>query len=253
MRALTDPASVLVGAPVSDGEISDLILERYRKAAVATVYGGVREMGYEPCFMRGVTAMTPGQHLAGRARTLRFVPPRTDIQRETQRGAESPEYQAMGSCGPGDVMVMDAMGKSWASIGGDVKILHLKLVGAEGLVTDGAIRDLDAVKSYGLKLFAGGRTGAIGIPDVWPYEANGTVQCGGVAVRPGDVIVGDDDDTVVVAQSIATAVIDWAEDHEEAEESIKRLIERENVAPGKYYSTETFERLRAERGGAESR
>ncbi len=237
---------------MSDGEISDLVLERYRKAAVATVYGGVREMGYEPCFMRGVAAMTPGQHLAGRARTLRFVPPRTDIQRETQRGADSPEYQAMGSCGPGDVMVMDAMRKSWASIGGDVKILQLKLVGAEGLVTDGAIRDLDAVKAYGLKLFAGGRTGAVGIPDVWPYEANGTVQCGGVAVRPGDVIVGDDDGIVVVARSIAVEVIDWAEEHEDAEERVKSLIEKENVAPGKYYNAETFARLRAERENAQS-
>ena len=238
---------------MTNDEISDLILERYRRAAVATVYGGVREMGYEPCFMRGVVAMTPGEHLAGRAKTLRFVPPRADIQGETQRGAESPEYQAMVSCGPGDVIVMDAMGKSWASIGGDVKILQLKLGGAEGLVTDGAIRDLDAVNAYGLKLFAGGRTGAVGIPDVWPFEANGTVQCGGVAVRPGDVVVGDDDGIVVVAKSIAMAVIDWAEDHEEAEERIKGLIEEENVAPGRYYNAETFARLRSERGGVQSR
>ncbi len=237
---------------MADGEIGEALLERYRKVAVATVYGGVREMGYEPCFMRGVKAMTPGARLVGRARTLRFVPPRSDIQKETQRGADSPEYQAMGSCGPGDVMVMDALGKHQASIGGDVKILQLKLVGAEGLVTDGAIRDLDAVSGYGLKLLAGGRTGAVGIPDVWPWEANGTVQCGGVAVRPGDVIVGDDDGVVVVARPIALDVIEWVEDHERAEEHIKGLIESENVAPGKYYNPETFARLRADRGGEQA-
>ena len=184
---------------MTDGKISDEIVQRYRNVTVATVYGGVIQKGYEPCFMRKVQAFTPGEHLVGRAKTLRFVPPRIDIQKETQQGAESPEYVAMGSCEPGDVMVMDAMGKSWASIGGDVKILQLKMAGAEGLVTDGAIRDLDAVKEYGFKLFAGGRTGAVGIPDVWPYEANGTIQCGGVAVRPGDLIVGDDDGIVVVA------------------------------------------------------
>lgn len=183
----------------------------------------------------------------GRAKTLRFVPPRIDIQKETQQGAESPEYVAMGSCELGDVMVMDAMGKSSASIGGDVKILQLKMAGAEGLVTDGAIRDLDAVKEYGFKLFAGGRTGAVGIPDVWPYEANGTIQCGGVAVRPGDLIVGDDDGIVVVAAGIAEAVIDWVQEHEQAEEYIKALIESENVAPGKYYNTQSFERLAHER------
>ena len=73
------------------------------------------------------------------------------------------------------------------------------------------------------------------------------MQCGGVAVRPGDVVVGDDDGIVVVAKSIASKVIDWAEDHENAEERIKSLIETENVAPGKYYNAETFARLRSER------
>ena len=232
---------------MADGKISDEIVQRYKNVTVATVYGGVIQKCYEPCFMREVQAFTPGEHLVGRAKTLRFVPPRIDIQKETQQGAESPEYVAMGSCEPGDVMVMDAMGKSWASIGGDVKILQLKMAGAEGLVTDGAIRDLDAVKEYGFKLFAGGRTGAVGIPDVWPYEANGTIQCGGVAVRPGDLIVGDDDGIVVVAAGIAEAVIDWVEEHEQAEEYIKALIESENVAPGKYYNTQSFERLAHER------
>ena len=228
--------------------ISDETIARYRNVVVATVYGGVMYQGYEPCFMRGVKSYTPGRHLVGRAKTLRFVPPRRDIQRETQAlGADSPEYVAMGSCGPGDVMVMDAMGKSWASIGGDVKLLQLKLTGAAGLVTDGAIRDLDAVKEYGYGLFAGGRTGAVGIPDAWPLEPNATIQCGGAAVRPGDLIVGDDDGVVVVAAEIAETVIDWVEEHERAEEYIKALIEKENVSPGKYYNAENFERLAKKR------
>ncbi|MDP6420800.1 MAG: hypothetical protein FI709_09015 [SAR202 cluster bacterium] len=233
---------------MSADRISDQIISRYRKVAVATVYGGVLRQGYEPCFMRGVTPFTPGRYLVGRAKTLRFVPPRRDIQRETQAlGADSPEYVAMGSCEPGHVMVMDALGKSWASIGGDVKLLQLKMTGAEGLVTDGAIRDLDAVKEYGYTLFAGGRTGAVGVPDVWPYEANATIQCGGAAVRPGDLIVGDDDGVVVVAASIAEEVIDWVEEHEQAEEYIKALIQKENVSPGKYYNDENFQRLAQER------
>jgi regulator of RNase E activity RraA len=234
---------------VTDQTLPEKLLARYRRVAVATVYSGVHQMGYDPCFMRGVAAFTPGQHLVGTARTLRFVPPRPDIQEETQQGERSPEYLAMGSCGPGDVMVMDALGKAHASVGGDVKLLQLKMVGAEGVVTDGAIRDLDAVKSYGLKLFAGGRTGAVGAPDIWPFQANVAVQCGGVAVRPGDLVVGDDDGVVVVARRIVDEVIEWVEEHEEAEEHIKGLIEKENVAPGKYYNPATFARLHDERRG----
>jgi len=232
---------------MAENEISRDIMERYMKVAVATVYSGVRQLGYEPCFMRGVQTFTPGAKLVGRARTLRFVPPRPDIMQETVLGEDSPEYQAMGSCGPGDVLVCDTMGKSHASIGGDVKLLQLKMLKAEGVVTDGAIRDLDAVKVHGLKLFAGGRTGALGMPDICPYEANVTVQCGGVAVRPGDLIVGDDDGVVVVANRIVGEVIEWAEEREEAEEHIIELIQKEGVAPGKYYNTETFRRLHEER------
>ena len=232
---------------MAGGDISEELIERYKRVAVATVYGGVLQMGYMPCFMKGVRSFTPGEQLAGTARTLRFVPPRADIIAETNRGEDSPEYRAMGSCRPGDVLVCDAMGRRYGSVGGDVKLLQLKMVGAAGIVTDGAIRDLDIVRSYGLAIFAQDRTPAGGAEGgVSPFEANVTVGCGGVAVRPGDLIVGDDDGIVVVARGIVEELIDWVEEHERSEEHIKELIQKENVAPGKYYNRETFERLRRE-------
>jgi 5-oxopent-3-ene-1,2,5-tricarboxylate decarboxylase/2-hydroxyhepta-2,4-diene-1,7-dioate isomerase len=232
---------------MADERIPDEVVERYKKVAVATVYGGVRRQGYEPCFMRGIRNFTPGQSLVGRARTLRFIPPRPDIMKEVHNGEDSPEYRAMGSCGPGDVLVCDAMGREYAAIGGDVKLLQLKMVGAEGVVTDGAIRDLDIIRGYGLKIFAKGRTPTGGAPEVDSFEDNVTIGCGGVAVRPGDLIVADDDGVVVVARQIAAEVIDWVEEHEQAEEYVKSLIEKEGVAPGKYYPiTEETVRLSRE-------
>lgn len=220
---------------MAEGVITQEIVERYKKVAGATVYSAVRAFGYEPCFMRGVHAFTPGGMLVGRAKTLRFVPPRADIMAETHRGADSPEYEAMGSCEPGDVLVVDGMGRKYAAIGGDVKLLQLKMRGAAGLVTDGSIRDLDIVKDYGLKVFAGGRTPMGGADEIDPFEANVTIGCGGVAVRPGDLIVGDDDGVVVVPECVVERVIDWVEEHEAVEEYIKGMIEEEGVAPGKYY------------------
>jgi regulator of RNase E activity RraA len=120
-------------------------------------------------------------------------------------------------------------------------LLQLKLVGAEGLVTDGAIRDLGAVSEYGYPLFSGGRTGAVGEPDVWPFEANVTIQCGGVAVVPGDLIVTDDDGVAVVPAAIVNEAI---------EEFVKALIEKENCSPGKYYpiNDDMIARYRREQG-----
>ncbi len=235
---------------MAEGVITQEIIERYKKVAGATVYSAVRMFGYEPCFMRDVHAFTPGGMLVGRAKTLRFVPPRKDIIAETHRGADSPEYEAMGSCDAGDVLVIDGMGKKYAAIGGDVKLLQLKMQGAAGLVTDASIRDLDIVKDYGLMVFAGGRTPMGGADEIDPFEANVTIGCGGVAVRPGDLIVADDDGVVVVPECIVEQVIDWVEEHEAVEEYIKGLIENEGVAPGKYYppTDATIQRYHEESG-----
>ena len=156
----------------------------------------------------------------------------------------------MASCGPGDVLVCDALGKRYAAIAGDVKLLQLKMVGAEGLVTDGGIRDLEIVKSYGLQVYARDRTPTGGGPHIEPFEENVTIQCGGVAVRPGDLVAGDDDGVVVVPNPIATQVLEWAEEHEGVEEYIKGLIEAENVTPGKYYppSDDTIRRFHEAEG-----
>ena len=218
--------------------VGDEILERYKRVPVATVWSAVNmQAGVSLPFMEGVRAFTPGRRLAGRARTLRFLPPRPDIDLETKRGEDSPEYRAMARCGPGDVLVADIMNRRYAAIGGDVKLLQLKMNGAEGLVTDGAIRDLDVLEeeNYGLIVYAQDRTPYGGRPWADPAEENGDIQCGGALVRPGDLVVGDDDGVVVVPSWYAEECINWVEEHEGAESFVKRKILEEGVRPGKYY------------------
>ena len=89
-----------------------------------------------------------------------------------------------------------------------------------------------------------------GADEIDPFEANVTIGCGGVAVRPGDLIVADDDGVVVVPECAVERVIDWVEEHEAVEEYIKGLIEAEDAAPGKYYppTDEMIRRYREETG-----
>ena len=219
-------------------EVSSDILERFKKVPVATVWSAVnRQLGVPMPFMEGVRTFTPGKRLAARARTLRFLPPRPDIDSVTKRGEQSPEYCAMARCGPGDVLVADIMNRRYAAIGGDVKLLQLKMQKADGLVTDGAIRDLGVLEEeeYGLIVYAQDRTPYGGAPWAEPAEENVDIQCAGVLVRPGDVIVGDDDGVVVVPSWWAGECIDWVEVHEGAEALVKEKILAENVRPGKYY------------------
>lgn len=227
--------------------ISQALMDRYRKVGVPTIYSGVKDKGFTQCYMKGVTNFSPGQRLVGRARTVRYLPWRPDIAEDTDRGEDSPEYRAMGSCGPGDVLVAGVSGRKWDAIGGDMVLLHLKMVEAEGVITDGGIRDVGEVLSYGYKVFAGGRTPAGRGPAIMSYEDGTVIECGGITIRPGDLMVADDDGIVCVPQQYAEEIIRWAEEHEEFEQEIKSMILKENVPPGKYYNAAMFERLHENR------
>ena len=168
-------------------DLPDALLDRFRRASVPTVWSALDELhGYHQSFMQGVSSQTPGEMLVARARTLRFIPPRPDIFDETPVGEDAPEARAMARCGPGDALVCDVSGSRYSSSGGEMKLLQLKMNGAEGIVTDGAVRDLTGVRKLGFKIFAAGGTVAAGkAPFMFSYEANVVIQCGGIAVRPG--------------------------------------------------------------------
>ena len=89
-------------------------------------------------------------------------------------------------------------GGEYSSIGGDIKFMRLMQRQAGGLVTDGAVRDSNALKDYGFPVYSANTTAKQGPAEFWPWQVNDAIQCGGVLVRPGDAVVGDDDGSVVV-------------------------------------------------------
>jgi len=104
---------------------------------------------------------------------------------------------ALSVAGPGDVIVAAADGFLDAAISGDVVAGIARNRGLAAFVTDGAVRDLEGLDQVGLAVFAAGVT-----PDSCARSGPGTaglpVVCGGVAVAPGDIVVGDRDGVVVV-------------------------------------------------------
>ena len=227
--------------------VTDEVLEGLKKLPTATVYNAVRYFGSTLCVCEGLQNFTPGKKMAARAKTLRFLPHRADLKTDTPTGENAPEYVAMGKCGPGDVLVADLQGRTQDVVAGDVKLLQLKMNNADGVVIDGAIRDLDVLRDeeYGLIVYATARS-LHGGPTVTPAEEDIQIQCGGALVRPGDVMVGDDDGVIVVPSWMAKDVLEHATEHEEVENYIKEKIRDEKVAPGKYYPPrpESFEEWR---------
>lgn len=220
---------------MNPGDVSQALLDRFKKVSSPTVYTMLMNLGYESVFMEGVHPMNDGRPLAARARTLRFLPSRPDLRAKVTRGEDSPEYRAMALCGPGDALVVDTGGMPYASIGGDIKFIQLQMQGAEGIVTDGAVRDVAGLTSYGLIVYARSKTPKAGPVDILPYEGGVPIQCGGALVLPGDVVVGDDAGVVVVPASVAEEVIERAEEHEQVELFIKERVRKEKCIPGRYY------------------
>ena len=215
--------------------ISDATLEVLRQIPTQTLIDGLWVKGWPMSFIHGAKPLQLGQRMAGRAVTLRFVPHRPDLAADKPKKEESAEYVAFELCGPGEVLVIDAMGWEFSSVGGDIKFLRLRQRNIGGLVTDGAVRDTVALREYGFPVYSANSTAKQGPAEFWPWQVNDAVQCGRVLVRPGDAIVGDDDGVVVVPQGVVDEVIAIAHQREEVEEVIKEQLMVEQCSPGKYY------------------
>lgn len=215
--------------------VSDSVLARLRSLSTPTIVDQLSRRGYIGMVLEGVRSLIPGQRLAGRAVTLRFVPTRADLRRDAGPRETTAEYRAMELCGPGDMLVVDAMRRPYAPVGGDIKFISLKVRGAEGIVTDGALRDVEVLKGFGLRLFAANPSPKSGSQEMLPWGVNEVIQCGGTAVRPGDVLVGDDDGVVVIPGDLAAEIAADAEEYERVEQFVKELIEQEKCSPGRYF------------------
>jgi regulator of RNase E activity RraA len=186
-------------------------------------------------YIEGSVPLSLGQSMSGRAVTLRFVPHRPDLASDKPKGDKSAEYIAIELCGPEEVLVIDAMGRKYGSIGGDIKFMRLMQLKVAGLVTDGGVRDSNTLKDYGFPVYSASTTAKQGPAEFWPWQVNDAIQCGGILVRPGDAIVGDDDGVVVVPATEVNEVIEIAHQREAVEEVVKAQLAIEQCSPGKYY------------------
>jgi len=112
-------------------------------------------------------------------------------------------------CPKGSVLVIDGQGELNTALWGEVTTLAARLKGLQGVVIDGAIRDLYKIRHDKLPVFARGVVPNAGGVQ-YPGEFQVTVQCGGAIVNPGDWVVGDEDGVVVIPQDRLESVIEGA-------------------------------------------
>lgn len=214
--------------------VSDATLAQLREIPTPTLIDALWVMNWPQAQIHGAWPLQTGQRMAGRAVTLRFVHHRPDVLADKPKGEQSPEYVAFELCGPGEVLVASAVGP-WESIGGDIKFLRLAQRRIGGLVTDGSVRDTAALKEYGFPVYSFSTTAKQGPAVQQPWGVNEVITCGGIVVRPGDAICGDNDAVVVVPRSAVDEVIRIAHEREATEAVIKKELTKNPGPPGRYY------------------
>ena len=213
------------------------VLEDLRHTCTASVVTSLINRGLRRQSMVGVRCLTPGVLMIGHAVTLRYVPLREDILAEQRRDPNRPTLiaQVLDRLEPTDVLVVEAGGDDRGGIVGDVLMTRLKVRGAQGFVTDGALRDYPLIKDFGIGLFAGHVNANPSVVSIMPLEAHVPVGCGGTLVLPGDVVVGDDDGVVVIPAHLAAEVAREAREREGLEAWIRGALEEERCDVAKYY------------------
>lgn len=133
-------------------------------------------------------------------------------------------HQALQMAQPGDVLILANRGAMTSAVWGHVMTAAAKRAGLGGVVVDGCIRDADENRADTFPIFARGATAA-GPHKKWPCSINVPVSCGGVAILPGDIVVGDGDGVVVIPAKRAEGVLRDALVRMETERTWYRRIE----------------------------
>ncbi len=134
-------------------------------------------------------------------------------------------HWALTQARPGDVLVVDAKGFLEAGPWGDIMTLAAQTAGIAGLVIDGAVRDSAAVVEMGFPIFSRG-VSIKGTAKYQPGKAAVPIVCAGVAVNPGDVVIGDRDGVVVVEAARVAEVIELSRKREEKEKGFREAVEK---------------------------
>jgi regulator of RNase E activity RraA len=209
--------------------------ETLSSIATATLTTALLKRGLRNVWLRGAKPLRAGQkRMVGPAFTLRFVPAREDLATPESWSSPTSTRAAIEAMPAGCVCVVDAMGVTDAGIFGDILCERMKVRGVAALVTGGVVRDVAGVMRTGLPVWCAGVAAPPSVAGLTFVGWQQPVACGGVAVFPDDVMVADDDGTVVIPRALVDEVAAEAAEQEKLEEWIVREVQGGAALPGLY-------------------
>jgi 4-hydroxy-4-methyl-2-oxoglutarate aldolase len=212
--------------------VTNELVTRLRRLQVSSLSDADKTL---PVCDPAIRAMLPDVTLVGTAFTVRAD------------GDLLGMIDALGRAEPGTVLVAATDGRPLAAAG-ELFATEGRRRGLAGIVVDGFCRDLRGLRRVGLPVFARGTTPAAG-PAAGPVVAQEPVRFGGIDVRPGDLVFGDDDGLLIAPPDRVAAAVDRAEEIERVEAEVAAAM---RGGRGLHELTNAAEHLRAVAAGEPS-
>jgi regulator of RNase E activity RraA len=226
----------MTGKRTKAGPLSAATLARLRRVSTATLTTQLFKRGLRNVFVQGVRRVSrAGPNMVGPAFTLRNIPAREDLDRmETLADPEHPQRKSIETVPPGHVLAVDCRGDTRAASAGGILLTRLAVRGVAGFVSDGCVRDTPEIAGMAFPVFCAGGSAPLNLVRHHAVDAQRPIACGGVAVFPGDVIVGDGEGVVVIPRHLADEVATDAAEQESLEEFVLEEIKAGKPLPGVY-------------------
>ena len=196
------------------------LVEKLEKVPTATVSDALDKLGLQGV-TDGISPLVQGTAVCGPALTVKG-----DVgELGTYSLDEFRVGEVIDVAKRNDVIVFDA-GGSRVSTWGGLATRAAMAKGVRGVVADCAVRDIEEIKRLRFPVFARHVAPTSGKTRIRVSSINDVIQCGGVRLAPGDIVVGDETGVVVVPIKKATEVLRTATELFEAEKRFEKLVER---------------------------
>lgn len=176
--------------------LPDAILARWREVPPAVAGDN---MNREHSMSSRISPVAPNMPITGLARTVAIM-----------AGDNGAVHAALPLLQPGEVLVINARGSEDIAIIGEIIVQCAKEMKCGGIVIDGSVRDVSALRTMGVPVYAVGATPR-GPHKGFGGEIDSVIACGDVVVAPGDLVLGDDDGITIVPRGRCDAVLPLAE------------------------------------------
>jgi len=196
-------------APALVKSIDEKTIELLKHVSTPNISDAMHRKGA----MKNIHSICIGTKIVGKAVTV-----------QTFAGDWAKSVEAIDVACEGDVIVI-YNGSPHVAPWGELATLSCINKGVAGVVIDGAVRDVDALRKINFPVFATSIVPNAGEPKGFG-EINAQIQCGEQTVNPGDFIVGDDNGVVVIPRERAHEIARRAVEVEKNERRIRDEIKK---------------------------